>query len=86
MKNVNDEGWMMKDDDFKMLMGFADKQTDGRTDICDCRVAFATEKNPIESIDLSLPNCICDTPKRSNDVYNWKENKSDYAGHEKNHL
>ena len=23
--------WMMKDDDFKMLMGFADKQTDGRT-------------------------------------------------------
>ena len=40
--------WMMKDADFKMLMGFADKQTDGRTDertdICDCRVAFTTEK------------------------------------------
>ena len=30
---------MMKNDDFKSLKGFAD----GRTDICDCRVAFATE-------------------------------------------
>ena len=37
------EGWMMKDDDFKMLMGFASEQTDGLTDICECRVAFATE-------------------------------------------
>ena len=38
---------MMKDDDFKLLRGFADRQTnertDGRTDICECRVAFATE-------------------------------------------
>ena len=38
----------MKDDDFKVLRGFEDEQTDGRTDgrtdICDCRVAFATEK------------------------------------------
>ena len=38
---------MMKDDDFKLLRGFADgqtdRQTDRRTDICDCRVAFATE-------------------------------------------
>ena len=39
----NDDGWMMKDDDFKLLRGFADWQTDGRTDICDCRVAFVTE-------------------------------------------
>ena len=31
---------MMKDEDFKLLRGFADRQTD----ICDCRVAFATEK------------------------------------------
>ena len=39
---------MMKDDDFKLLKGFAlrrtNERTDGRTDICDCRVAFATEK------------------------------------------
>ena len=35
---------MMKDDDFKLLRGFADERTDNRTDICDCRVAFATEK------------------------------------------
>ena len=35
---------MMKDDDFKLLRGFEDRQTDKRTDICDCRVAFATEK------------------------------------------
>ena len=35
---------MMKDDDFKLLMGFDNGRTDERTDICDCRVAFATEK------------------------------------------
>ena len=35
---------MMKDDDFKLLRGFDDKQTDHWTDICECRVAFATEK------------------------------------------
>ena len=35
---------MMKDDDFELLMGFASRQTDGLTDICECRVAFATEK------------------------------------------
>ena len=34
----------MKDDDFKLLRGFADERTNGRTDICECRVAFATEK------------------------------------------
>ena len=34
---------MMKDDDFKLLRGFDDRQTNERTDICDCRVAFATE-------------------------------------------
>ena len=44
-KMIKDEGWMMKDDDFKLLRGFADWWTDGWTDICDCRVAFATEKN-----------------------------------------
>ena len=35
---------MMKDDDFKLLKGFADERTDKQTDICDCRVAFVTEK------------------------------------------
>ena len=39
---------MMKDDDFKLFRGFAlglmDKQKNGRIDICDYRVAFATEK------------------------------------------
>ena len=49
MKNV--EGWMknewrmMKDDDFKLLKGFAYKWTDGLTDIYDCRVAVATEND-----------------------------------------
>ena len=42
---MKDEGWMMKDDNFKLLRGFADRLTDERTDICDCRVAFATERN-----------------------------------------
>ena len=49
----NDEGWMkdewrmMKDDDFKLLKGFALGQTNKQTDICDCRVAFATWKSLI---------------------------------------
>ena len=34
---------MMKDDYFKLLRGFDDEQTDYRTEICECRVAFATE-------------------------------------------
>ena len=34
---------MKKDDDFNLLKGFADRQMDKRTDICDCRVVFATE-------------------------------------------
>ena len=35
----DDEEWIIKDDDFKLLRGF----DDGLTDICDCRVAFATD-------------------------------------------
>ena len=48
----------MKDDDFKLLMVFALGQTDERTDICECRVAFATENFSIEKIasDMSLDN------------------------------
>ena len=45
-RTMNFEGWMMKDDDFKLLRGFCDWQTDEQTDICECRVAFATEKFP----------------------------------------
>ena len=45
---MKDVRWMMKDDDFKLLKSFAlgltDKQTNRQTDICDCRVAFVTEK------------------------------------------
>ena len=34
----------MKDEDFKLLRGFVTNgQTNERTDICECRVAFATE-------------------------------------------
>ena len=55
---MKDEGWMMKDDDFKLLKGFALRQTDGQTDkwtdICDCRVAFATENTTIESCNIIL--------------------------------
>ena len=39
---MNDEGWW-----FQAVEGFCrqtDRQTNERTDICDCRVAFATEK------------------------------------------
>jgi len=41
-----DGGWMMEDDDLKLLRGFADGRTNEWTDICDCRVAFATENQP----------------------------------------
>ena len=44
---------MMKDDDFKLLRGFADERTNERTDICDCRVAFATEKLDVTSCNNS---------------------------------
>ena len=40
---------MTKDDDFKLLKGFAlglmDEQMDGQTDICNSRVTFATENH-----------------------------------------
>ena len=42
---MNDEGWW-----FQAVEGFwfmTDERTNGRTDICDCRVAFATESLPI---------------------------------------
>ena len=44
----NDEGWMINDAGwwFQAVDGFCrqtDEQTDRQTDICDCRVAFATE-------------------------------------------
>ena len=44
---------MMKDDDFKLLKGFALGQTNKQTDICDCRVAFATEKQMQKHIEFS---------------------------------
>ena len=41
----NDEGWKMNDEGwwFQAVEGFC-FMTDKQTDICDCRVAFATEK------------------------------------------
>ena len=41
----------MKGEDFKLLRGFADRRTNGRTDIGDCRVAFATEKLFFEDLN-----------------------------------
>ena len=41
--SMNDEGWW-----FQAVEGFCiwtNKQRNGQTDICDCRVAFATENN-----------------------------------------
>ena len=32
----NDDGWMMKDDDFKLLRGFGDGWMNRQRDICDC--------------------------------------------------
>ena len=46
----NDEGWMKNDEGwwFQAVEGFC-RHTDGRTDICDCRVAFATENNDTQN-------------------------------------
>ena len=45
-RKMKDEGWKIKDEGWKMKnegwRGFC-RQMDGRTDICDCRIAFATE-------------------------------------------
>ena len=45
---------MMKDDDFKLLRGFDNRQTNGRTDIFECRVAFTTEKQLILLLTFSF--------------------------------
>jgi len=39
----------MKNDNFKLLMSFADGQMNRPTDICDCRVAFVTDKIKVRS-------------------------------------
>ena len=51
------EGWMKNDEGwwFQAVEGFwfmTDRRTDERTDICDCRVAFATEKE--NSVEICL--------------------------------
>ena len=55
----------MKDDDFKLLGGFVtNRQTDERMDICECRVAFATEKLSFIFLQPSLnlsPNTYCES-------------------------
>ena len=47
---MKDEGRMLKDEGLR-LKGVlrTDEQTDEQTDICDCRVAFATEKLMFEN-------------------------------------
>ena len=52
----------MNDDDFKLLKGFALGQTKERTDICDCRVAFATEKILIQLGILNGLLFVMDAP------------------------
>ena len=39
-----DEEYMMNSDDFKLLRGLSDWQAERQTDICECKVAFMTEK------------------------------------------
>ena len=68
---IKDEGWMMQYDDFKLLRGFDLWQTDERTDICDCRVAFATENVAIALIWALHHMCFyywvtCDTITQKN--------------------
>ena len=47
---------MMKNDDFKLLKGFASRRTDRLTDICECRVAFETESRNLKKWKKYDPN------------------------------
>ena len=82
----NDEGWRMNDEGwwFQSVEGFL-WLTDERTDICECRVAFATEKWVLYQLFLVLIVCQTFDPMynycltgitsyhncRYNFVYHW---------------
>ena len=57
----NDEGWMMKVEWWRIMISSCwgvlvyDRQMDGRTDICECRVAFSTE-NVMPKTSISKRN------------------------------
>ena len=67
---MNNEWWMMKDDDFKLLRGFADWRRD-RTDVCDCRVAFATENSNEDYRGLGCEDLLHNNDIESNEIW-WK--------------
>ena len=48
--------------DFERLSGFDYRQTDRQTDICNCRVAFETEKIQIPPEPAQLPNLLISIP------------------------
>ena len=56
------------------MRGFDNEQTDGVTDICDCRVAFATENRIILPVSLvlaaeyNLIKCVLDLVKLEEDL------------------
>ena len=51
----NDEGWKMKDEGWRIMISSCWRVLlyDSRTDICDCRVAFATEKD-VKGVNQTL--------------------------------
>ena len=61
---MKDEGRKLKDEGFKVFRGFADRQPDGQTDICECRVAFATENQRIVLCNQGtfIQELKCQTP------------------------
>ena len=65
----NDEGWKMNDEGwwFQAVEGFCFR-THERTDICDCRVAFATEKRII-FLDCSKMSLIDKNQTLSKNLY-----------------
>ena len=57
----NDEGWKKNDEGwwFQAVEGFCfrmDKRTNERTDICNCRVAFATQNEKYSQFQISEEN------------------------------
>ena len=67
---MNEEWWMLKDEGWRMMISSCwgvsvtdrqmNKQTNEHTDICECRVAFATEKSNENIPILQLSKAVKD--------------------------
>ena len=70
---MNEEWWMMKDDDFKLLRGFDNRQTDRRTD----EQTFVNVEllSQLKNENYFIKNDACKTPffKCNISIFCWNE-------------